>query len=299
MPHTVMLNDFTFTSPEQNIIHPLYKSKGISVTFKRDDMIHPFISGNKWRKLKYNLLAAQQEKKQRLVTFGGPWSNHLLATACAGALFDFSTKAIVRGEEVHNPVLDMCRLFGMELQFVDRQLYRERTALWEELESDPTNYLMNEGGMGHAAVRGCEELMDELGQVYDHIFCAAGTGTTAAGIATAIAAKTLSTQLHVVPALKNGGFIAQEMTKLGAPTVQTILHLNYHFGGYAKTQPQLLAFVKEFIGATGIMIEPTYTGKALFALHDQIEQNRFAAGSKILFIHTGGLTGLLGMLDRF
>src|SRR5690606_41627488 len=126
----------------------------------------------------------------------------------------------VRGEDVHNPLLDRCRLFGMELQFVDRQLYRERTALWEELESDPTNYLMNEGGMGQDAVRGCEELMDELGQVYDHIFCAAGTGTTAAGIATAIAAKTLSTQLHVVPVLKNGEFIAQEMTKLGAPTVQ-------------------------------------------------------------------------------
>lgn len=294
-----MLNNFSFISPEQNITHPLYKSKELSVWLKRDDMIHPFISGNKWRKLKYNLLRAQGEGKQQIVTFGGAWSNHLLATACAGATFGFSTVGLVRGEQVRNPVLDMCRLFGMELQFLDRGVYRERTTLWKKLEQAPNNYLIDEGGMGQEAVRGCEEMVDELQQVYNHIFCAAGTGTTAAGIARALDTKGLGAQLHVVPVLKNGGFIRDEMITLGASMEQTVLHLDYHFGGYAKTKPELLDFVKDFSSKTGIMIEPTYTGKALYALHDLIKQNQFAPGSKILFLHTGGLTGLLGMLARF
>lgn len=295
----IMPNNFSFVSPEQNIRHPLYISKELSVWFKRDDMIHPFISGNKWRKLKYNLLRAHSEDKQRIVTFGGAWSNHLLATACAGAMFGLATRGIVRGEEVRNPVLDMCSLFGMELQFIPREVYRERTSLWKDLAQDSNNYLIDEGGMGQDAARGCQEMVDELQQVYDHIFCAAGTGTTAAGIAIALNIQHADTRLHVVPVLKNGGFIREEMTKLGAATEQTTFHLDYHFGGYAKTKPELLDFVKDFSSKTGIMIEPTYTGKALFALHDLIKQNQFEPGSKILFVHTGGLTGLLGMLDRF
>lgn len=294
-----MLKDFASFSPEQNIAHPLYISKGVSVWFKRDDMIHPFISGNKWRKLKYNLLRAQTEGKRRLVTFGGAWSNHLLATACAAAYFGFSSRGIVRGEEVRNPVLDMCRLFGMELRFVDRSIYRKRNTLWNEQKQDSTNFLIDEGGVGLDAVKGCEEMLDELRETYDHIFCAAGTGTTAAGIAKALDSRSLDTQLHVVPVLKNGVFILDEMAKLTVSTAQTTLHLDYHFGGYAKTKPELLEFVKKFTSETGIMIEPTYTGKALFALHDQIMQNKFAPYSKILFVHTGGLTGVLGMMERF
>lgn len=286
-------------SPEQKVEHPLYKQHRVEVFMKRDDMIHPFISGNKWRKLKYNLQKAQQENKKIVVTFGGAWSNHLLATACAGATFNLKTIGFVRGEEVRNPVLDMCRLFGMELLFVSREEYKDKDALFYQLENKDDYFFINEGGSGLEATWGCKELTSELKQEYDHIFCAAGTGTTAAGIAIGINDHKWKTILHVVPVLKNGEFILDEIKKFNAPTDQTILHLDYHFGGYAKTKPDLLAFVQEFVASTGIMIEPTYTGKVAYALHDLIKKGYFTENSRILFIHTGGLTGLLGHLDKF
>ena len=286
-------------SPEQKVEHPLYKSKKLEVYLKRDDMIHPFISGNKWRKLKFNLQKAQQENKQTLVTFGGAWSNHLLATACAGATYQYKTIGIVRGDEIRNPVLDMCKLYGMQLHFVSREEYRNKQLLFDNLSNKENYFFIDEGGASIEATWGCQELVSELTHDYDHIVCAAGTGTTAAGIAQGISKKNNQTQLHIVPVLKNGGFILDEMHKYNAPIEETILHLDYHFGGYAKAKPELMNFIKEYIQATGIMIEPTYTGKAMFALHDLIAKDYFVAGSKILFIHTGGLTGLLGQLEKF
>ena len=286
-------------SPEQKVDHELYTKKNVQVCLKRDDMIHPFISGNKWRKLKYILESVKKSNKSTLVTFGGAWSNHLLATACAGATFHYKTIAFVRGEEVSNPVLDMCKIFGMELRFVSRTDYLEKNKLFESLENIEECYFINEGGFSEEATWGCKELIAELQQEYDYIFCAAGTGTTAAGLAKGIAENKLNTQIHIVPVLKNGGFIFQEISKLNAPAEQTTLHLDYHFGGYAKSKPELLNFIKRFIADTGIMIEPTYTGKAMYALHDLIENDYFPIGSRILFIHTGGLTGLLGQLNKF
>ena len=286
-------------SPEQELIFPLFEKKNIRVFVKRDDMIHPFISGNKWRKLKYNIEEARKQHKQTLITFGGAWSNHLLATACAGATFRFRTIAFVRGEEVHNPVLGMCKLFGMELIFVSREAYKDKKWLFEQHPQHDSAYFIDEGGAGALATKGCEELIAELGQDYDHIFCAAGTGTTAAGLSMGLQKNNKTSELHVVLVLKSGGFIADEMKALQAPLEHVKLHLDYHFGGYAKTDEKLLTFVKEFVSTTGLMIEPTYTGKAMYALVDLVRNNQFNPGSKILFIHTGGLTGLLGMLDRF
>ena len=286
-------------SPEQKIEHPLYISKNVEVFMKRDDMIHPFISGNKWRKLKYNLEKAKKENKDTLVTFGGAWSNHLLATACAGATFQYKTIAFVRGEEVSNPVLDMCKLFGMVLRFVSRDEYKIKRQLFDSSVDKNECYFIDEGGSSLEATLGCKELINELKHEYDHIFCAAGTGTTAAGLSLGIADKNLNTVLDVIPVLKNGGFILDEITNYNAPIDQVKLHLDYHFGGYAKTKPELLDFIKEYIQSTGIMIEPTYTGKAMYALHELIEKDYFPKGSRILFIHTGGLTGLLGQLEKF
>jgi len=286
-------------SPEQVLFHPLYLEKQVNVSIKRDDMIHPFISGNKWRKLKYNLVAASQQGKTKLLTFGGAWSNHLLATACAGASYGLVTKAFVRGDKVHNPVLSMCELFGMELIFVDRESYRNKQNLFNSLSGKDDYYFIDEGGAGHEAMLGCEELISELTNRYDHIICAAGTGTTAAGLASGIVKHELMTELHVIPVLKGGDFILDEIKKLHAPVDITFLHTAYHFGGYAKTKPELIQFIKDFVSKTGIMIEPTYTGKAMYALHDLIAQNYFKKDSKILFIHTGGLTGLLGMMEKF
>lgn len=286
-------------SPEQVLNHPLYVEKKVQVHIKRDDMIHPFISGNKWRKLKYNVVKAKQEGKSRIVTFGGAWSNHLLASACAGAIYGFQTKAFVRGEDVVNPVLSMCRLYGMELIFVDREAYRDKGQLFEQLPDNELYYFIDEGGAGEDAVLGCAELIEELENTYDFIICAAGTGTTAAGLALGLENNQLNTELHVVPVLKGGDFILEEMKQLKVNCSHTTLHTDYHFGGYAKIKPALVDFVKDFVSNTGIMIEPIYTGKAMYAMHDLIAKDYFAQGSKILFIHTGGLTGLLGTLDKF
>lgn len=292
---------FTIHSPETEVSLPSWEKKHIKVTLKRDDMIHPFISGNKWRKLKYHLQEALQIKKKHLVTFGGAWSNHLLATACAGATFKFKTTAFVRGDEqASNPVLTMCRLFGMELIYVDRDAYRDKENLYlDHFAQDPDTFYIHEGGYGPLGAKGCAELIDELQHPYQHIFTACGTGTTLAGIASAVDKKDLFTQVHGVPVLKNGSFIHAEVQQLYPGITLPTLHLDYHFGGYAKTRPELLAFTQHFIAETGIMIEPTYTGKLLYAIDDLIHNDYFTPADQVLVIHTGGLTGLLGMQDRF
>src|SRR5690606_9863685 len=233
--------------------------------------------------------------------FGGAWSNHLLATACAGAKFRFQTVGFERGEAIDNPVLRLCQLFGMELHFVDRERYRDKRALFDTYFADAEDaYFVDEGGYGVLAAQGCAEITNELHRTYDHFFCACGTGTTLAGLALGVNTHQWTTVLHGVPVLKGGDFIGDEIAKLGVTNTTNIrLHLDYHFGGYAKVKPELIEFIKTFTRQTAIMIEPTYTGKLFYAIHDLIAQKQIERGSKVLVIHSGGLTGLLGMLDKF
>jgi 1-aminocyclopropane-1-carboxylate deaminase len=293
--------DLEIFSPVTQITHPLLNEKQISLFLKRDDLIHPIISGNKWRKLKYVLQKAQGESKTHLVTFGGAYSNHLLATAAAAAMFGFKATGFVRGEAVNNDHLFLCRLYGMALIFTDRDSYRDKQTLFNNnFGTDAAAFFIDEGGASAAGAKGCSELISGLIDTYDHLFCACGTGTTAAGILNGIAAHQLATQFHAVPVFKNGGFVANEIEKylLGpAPSYQ--LHLDYHFGGYAKTKPELIRFIEHFISVTGILIDPVYTGKMLYAIFDLIGKDEFKPGSKILAIHTGGIWGLLGMKDQF
>jgi 1-aminocyclopropane-1-carboxylate deaminase len=289
-----------FLSPVHQIKSKLFDEQGLTVSIKRDDLIHPIISGNKWRKLKYILKQAQAEEKTRLVTFGGAYSNHLLATAAAAAKFGFKSTGIVRGEQVNNDTLFLCRLHGMNLLFTDRESYRDKPALFRKFfKNDPGAFFIDEGGASPLGARGCSELVDELTETYDHIFCASGTGTTAAGIINGITAHHLQTQFHAVPVFKNGEFIKDEIDKLLTTAANYHLHTAYHFGGYGKADDQLIEFVKQFVANTGILIEPVYTGKMLFALYDLAAKNHFAPGSRILAIHSGGIWGLLGMKDRF
>ncbi|WDF56879.1 1-aminocyclopropane-1-carboxylate deaminase/D-cysteine desulfhydrase [Mucilaginibacter sp. KACC 22063] len=296
-----MVFDLEIFSPVQQIRHPLFDEKGLKVFVKRDDMIHPVISGNKWRKLKYLLAEANKGGENHLVTFGGAYSNHLLATSAAAATFGFKSTGFVRGEDIHNDSLMLCRMHGMELIFVDRESYRNKPALFDKhFGNDDNAFYIDEGGASEAAARGCSELMDELPQIFDHIFCACGTGTTAAGILNGIITHQLTTILHAVPVLKNGGFIGDEIRNYAIdPNANFELHLDYHFGGYAKTTPQLISFVKDFVAQTGILIEPVYTGKMFYALFDQVRKNMFKPGSSLLAIHTGGIMGLFGMRDKF
>ncbi|BAU53191.1 1-aminocyclopropane-1-carboxylate deaminase/D-cysteine desulfhydrase [Mucilaginibacter gotjawali] len=292
--------DLEFYSPVHQIKNKLFDEQGINVFIKRDDLIHPIISGNKWRKLKYLLKKARAENKSHLVTFGGAYSNHLLATAAAAAQFGFKSTGIVRGEAVNNDTLFLCRLHGMQLLFTDRESYRDKPALFDKyFAGDPEAIFIDEGGASPEGAKGCSELVNELPQTYHHIFCACGTGTTAAGIINGIHQHNLPTQFHAVPVLKNGDFMKVEINKLLAPPVNFELHTEYHFGGYGKTNDELIDFIKQFVAETGILIEPVYTGKMLYAVYDLAAKGYFKPGENILAIHSGGIWGLLGMKEKF
>ena len=292
--------DLEIFSPVHQLNNKLFDERDLFVYTKRDDLIHPIISGNKWRKLKYLLKEAQRQYKNHLVTFGGAYSNHLLATAATAARFGFKATGIVRGEEVNNDTLFMCRLHGMKLIFTDRESYRDKRMLFNNYFGDDNQaFFIDEGGTSPEAVKGCSELVDELSEHYDHIFCACGTGATAAGIISGLTNHQLNAVFHGVPVLKNGGFMVDEIDKLLPAPASYQIHTDYHFGGYGKTTDELIGFVKQFVAETGILIEPVYTGKMFYALYDLAAKNYFKPGSRILAIHTGGLWGLLGLKDKF
>lgn len=292
--------DLEIFSPVQAISNPLFDEHDVKVFLKRDDLIHPMISGNKWRKLKYLLKTAQEQQKDHLVTFGGAYSNHLLATAAAAARFGFKATGIVRGEAVDNDTLFLCKLHGMQLIFTDRESYRDKPVLFANyFGNNEDAFFIDEGGVSAEGALGCSELVDELTETYDHIFCACGTGTTAAGIINGLTRHQLKTTFNAIPVFKNGSFMKNEIDHLLTAPAQYNLHTDYHFGGYGKTNNELINFIKQFVAANGIVIEPVYTGKMMYALYDLIEKNHFKPSSKILTIHSGGIWGLLGMKDKF
>ena len=292
--------ELEFLSPVHQIKDKLFDKQGLKVFIKRDDLIHPVISGNKWRKLKYILKQAQTENKTHLVTFGGAYSNHILATAAAAAKFGFKATGFVRGEPVNNDTLFLCRLHGMNLIFIDREHYRDKSGVfYKYFSDDPEAFFIDEGGASPEGAKGCSELIGELSETYDHIFCACGTGTTAAGIMNGILAQKLTTRFHAVPVLKNGAFIKHEIDNLLITPGDYDVHLDYHFGGYGKADDKLIEFIKHFVASSGILIEPVYTGKMMYALYDLVADNYFKPDSNILAIHSGGIWGLLGMKHRF
>lgn len=290
--------DFHIYSPEEEITDVLFEEKNIQVFAKRDDQIHPFISGNKWRKLKWNLKAAKRENKNKLVTFGGAWSNHILATAAAAAKFGFHSIGIIRGEEITNPVLAIAKLYGMEIHFIDRETYRSKENYFNNNFGSKEHYFIDEGGRSDLGILGCKEIISELTQDYTHIITAAGTGTTAAGLRQGLDEKMFDTKLLIVPVLKSADFLKEDLNNWNIDNRNIQWIMDYHFGGYAKTNYELNQFINFFVSHTGILIEPTYTGKVCYALYDLIQKDHFPQGSKILFLHTGGMTGLLGHLNK-
>ncbi|WP_134091713.1 1-aminocyclopropane-1-carboxylate deaminase/D-cysteine desulfhydrase [Olivibacter sp. XZL3] len=291
---------FNFFSPTERLRYEPFARHHCTVDMKRDDLIHPFISGNKWRKLKYILEHAHKSGRNHLVTFGGAWSNHLLATAAAAATFGFKATGFVRGEPVDNPNLKLCQLFGMQLRYVTRDDYRNKQHLFNShYGKDERAYFIDEGGASELALQGCAEIIDELDTDYDHIFCACGTGTTLAGLSMGLKQRNSPTKLHGVSVLAGGDFLLKDIKELYSAADNIVIHTAYHFGGYAKTKPPLIDFVKSFVSATGVLIEPVYTAKTFYALKDLMENNYFEPGARILVVHTGGLTGVLGKLDIF
>lgn len=289
-------------SINQEIVHPILKQAEVSLHIKREDVIHDYISGNKYRKLKYNVVEAQKLGYTRLLTFGGAYSNHIAATAAAGKKVGLSTIGIIRGEELgkdlaytlsENDTLRFASDCGMKLKFISRASYKEKEsslfleALKNELGSF---YTIPEGGTNSLAIRGCEEILIEKDHVFDYIICAVGTGGTISGIINAS-----QTSQHVIgfPALK-GDFLSEEIKKYSDRTNWELKN-DYHFGGYGKINMDLVEFINTFRIEQGIALDPIYTGKMLYGLFDMIQKGVFLKNTRILAIHTGGLQGISGM----
>lgn len=270
----------------------------ISLAIKREDLIHPFVSGNKFRKLKYNLLQAKAENKTTLLTFGGAFSNHIAAVAFAGKEQGFKTIGIIRGDElfdkiVENPTLKFAQENGMKFEFVSREEYRlkNETSYIEKLnEKFGDFYLVPEGGTNGLAVKGCEEILTDEDASFNYVCCAVGTGGTISGL---INSAEENQKILGFPALK-GDFLTDEI-RIFAKKDNWNLISDYHFGGYGKINLELIEFINGFFEETKVPLDPIYTGKMVFGVIDLINKNYFPAHSKILLIHTGGLQGIEGM----
>jgi len=288
--------NFKLDSRNQPVVFSLMK--GVTLTIKREDEIHPQISGNKYRKLKYNLLAAKEQGLDTLLTFGGAYSNHIAATASAGLEFGFKTIGIIRGDELtdkiaENSTLSFAQECGMALEFISRTAYRKKSSL--EFITNLKNkfgdfYLLPEGGTNDLAIKGCEEILTDNDQDFDYICTPVGTGGTIAGIVNS--AKQHQKVLGF-SSLK-GDFLKGEIAKLTSKDNWSLI-TEYHFGGYGKINNELIAFINKFKEETNIPLDPVYTGKMLFGLVDLIQKGTFKKGNEILVIHTGGLQGIEGM----
>ena len=270
----------------------------ITLHIKREDLIHPFISGNKFRKLKYNLLQAKAEKKSKLLTFGGAFSNHIAAVAYAGKENSLETIGIIRGEELaskilENPTLTFAQNCGMKFEFVTREVYKTKATntFIEDLKGRYGDfYLVPEGGTNSYAVKGCEEILTDEDYDFTHICCAIGTGGTISGLINSAKAHQ---KIIGFPALK-GDFLSDDIRKF-ATNSNWEVQLDYHFGGYAKINEELIRFINDFYKQTNIPLDPIYTGKMMFGILDLINKGYFPKGAKIIAIHTGGLQGIEGM----
>ncbi|MBK7148504.1 MAG: 1-aminocyclopropane-1-carboxylate deaminase/D-cysteine desulfhydrase [Bacteroidetes bacterium] len=289
-------------TPLQKIEDERLSAKGVELYIKRDDLIHPLISGNKWRKLKYNLAQARAENHHTLLTFGGPYSNHIYATAAAAKKFGFRSIGIIRGYEkaVRTPTLQFAESMGMQLIFVTAEAYKEKDAAGlSKILPDwlHTYYIIPEGGTNRYAIPGVSELIQEIDIDYQYICCACGTGGTLAGLVSGIQN---DTKVLGFSALKGEDTLSDNVKRLTNSKVEkfTIL-FDYHFGGYAKVNLSLVEFIKHFKAKHGIQLEPVYTGKMLYGLFDLVAKDFFARGNTIIAIHTGGLQGLCGYLNFF
>ena len=270
----------------------------ITLHIKREDLIHPFISGNKFRKLKYNLLKANEEQKAKLLTFGGAFSNHIAAVAYAGKVNNFETIGIIRGDELEsqiyeNPTLQFAQECGMKFQFVSREEYKNKATdlFLEKLKKTYGDfYLIPEGGANSLAVKGCEEIVTEEDSQFSHICCSIGTGGTISGL---INASHLDQKIIGFPSLK-GDFLSEDIRKFAVKSNWELV-TDYHFGGYGKVNEELIRFINDFYQQTKIPLDPVYTGKMMFGIIELIGKGYFPKGAKLLAIHTGGLQGIKGM----
>lgn len=305
------INDKLLPSPIVEINDPALDQAKIRLFLKRDDLIHPEISGNKWRKLIYNLTKANDINASAILTFGGAYSNHLTATAFACKELGMPSIGVVRGqyENVENPSLQFMRDHGMQLHYIDRDQYKERKneKFHNELKAQFGNdiFIIPEGGSNAEAIDGCRELITELEQqcqekLPDIICCSVGSGGTAAGLLVGLQHRH---RLLGFSALK-GTFLKGDIEKLildynGQSYQNWEINTTFHFGGFAKHQPELIQFINTFKAKQGIQLDPLYTGKMMFGIFELVKEGYFDEGQEIMAIHTGGLQGIQGFNQRF
>lgn len=286
--------------PVQPLQDEVTELAGVELFIKREDLIHPYISGNKWRKLRYVLEEAQQQGCQQLLTFGGAYSNHILAVAAAAQQEGFKSVGIIRGEAHSplNPSLAKATALGMELHYLPRSEYRHKhteEVLLPLRKAFPEAYFIPEGGSTALALPGCAEIAEDLQWLNPtHIAVSCGTGGTLAGLIQGCSTYLPQAKLLGFPALKGGSFLEEEIHKLlqASPKKYTAhyqLLTHYHFGGYAKKKPELLNFMSNFQTTHQIPLDFVYTGKMMFGLYDLIKSGFFPKQSRIVGIHTGGL----------
>ena len=296
-----------FPTPLQKLESKFLETHQIHLYVKRDDTIHPEISGNKWRKLKYNLEEAKKQNHETLLTFGGAFSNHILAVAAAAREQGLNSIGIIRGDELSpesNPTLRRVSELGMQLKFVRREKYKLRNEpnFQEELISKYGScYTLPEGGSNALAVKGCTEIIDEIDIDFDYIVTAVGTGGTLAGLACGLNEKQSALGISV---LKNVHYLDEKVSRLiqayaGKPRANWSIDHEGHCGGYGKFDKDLIAFVNQFYSEYKIPLDPIYTGKMTKALFDLIEKKHFPLGTTIVALHTGGLQGILGFNEKY
>lgn len=283
---------------QKSINQFLTSLNGFEISLKREDRLHPTVSGNKFRKLKYNLEQAKNLNHSTLLTFGGAFSNHLAATAAAGKIIGFKTIGIVRGEEQAylNPTLRFCQHQGMSLFYISREDYRyknESNFIHSLQKKWGRFYLLPEGGTNDLAIRGCKEILTEEDALFDTIACSVGTGGTLAGL---IESAGSDQQVVGFSALKNQNLHHQVQQWTHRKNWE--LNHDYTFGAYAKVSPELIDFINTFNKNFKTPLDPVYTGKLVFGIFDLIKNNQWNWGKKILIIHTGGLQGIEGMNQK-
>jgi len=287
--------------PIQEIKDEVLSMNNVNLFIQREDLIHPEISGNKWRKLKYNVNVFFDNQCESIVTFGGVFSNHIAATAATGAMLGICTYGIIRGEEMDNPTLNRAKENGMHFCFVPRDEYKlkenGKTAK-AFIGSLSKPYVIPEGGANLEGLLGCSEILQESIE-FDTLYIACGTGNTISGIVSSLK---FNQKAIGVSALKGAGFlkddVARNLQLLKSENENWEIELDYHFGGYAKYKTELLEFIQWFWKEHQIKLDPIYTGKAMFALYDAVKSGRLQ-NQKVLFIHTGGLQGVSGFEKRY
>lgn len=298
-PELVKLEQTFVPSVLTEIADPFLEKFEISLWIKRDDLLHPVISGNKWRKLKYNLDEALSLGADTLISMGGAYSNHLHALAYTGNSLGLKTIGIIRSERpvALTPSLQDMENWGMELRFVSRSEFRvyRNYKHWQDLPGiKPNQYWLPEGGANSLALKGIAELTDEIDIPYDTLCVACGTGATLAGLIKGVSEKTRALGFA---ALKNASFLRSDVQSLLSKECHNWeIIQDYHFGGFATLNKTLELFMDDFEEKSLIPLEPVYTGKMLYGLYDMIAQGAFKPGQRIIALHTGGLQGKRGFI---